>query len=83
MGPRSGKYAFMYANTFEQLAENGTLIADKSLFIKEMWNSRFYKTLITSPMGTGKTMMATMLNDFFEKKPHGDDKTLELFKKWA
>jgi len=50
---------------FEKLMKYGGFYFDKTLFIKEWWESRAEVTLITHPRRFGKTLMMNMLEHFF------------------
>ena len=53
---------------FGDLRKNGDFYIDKTLFIKEWWNSRDIVTLITRPSRFGKTINMSMLDYFFSIK---------------
>lgn len=50
---------------FEKIIENNYFYIDKTLFIKEWWESGDEVTLITRPRRFGKTLNLSMLEQFF------------------
>ena len=62
---------------FETLISNNCFYVDKTLFIKEWWESRDAVTLITRPRRFGKTLNMNMLERFFSVKFKGKG---EVFK---
>lgn len=54
--------------SFEQVIEHNYFYIDKTLFIKEWWESGDSVTLITRPRRFGKTLNVDMLNCFFSKE---------------
>ena len=50
---------------FGKIIENGCFYIDKTSFIKEWWESKDVVTLITRPRRFGKTLMMSMLEQFF------------------
>ena len=65
---------------FKDLIENDDFYIDKSLFIKEWWESRDIVTLITRPRRFGKTIHMSMLKYFFSIEYQGRS---DLFEKLA
>ena len=59
---------------FEQLITEDIFYIDKTMFIKEWWESQDIVTLITRPRRFGKTLNMSMLEKFFsvEYKGHGE-----------
>ena len=51
--------------SFDKLREADCFYVDKTLFIKEWWESRDDVTLITRPRRFGKTLNMSMLENFF------------------
>ena len=56
------------AQDFGQLRKNDYFYVDKSLFIKEWWESGDVVTLITRPRRFGKTLNMSMLDYFFSTR---------------
>ena len=56
------------AQDFESLIMNDCFYVDKTLFIKEWWESRDIVTLITRPRRFGKTLNMSMLERFWSLK---------------
>ena len=52
---------------FKDLIEEGYVYVDKTLLIKEFWESKSKVTLITRPRRFGKSIALSMLRYFFEK----------------
>ncbi len=50
---------------FEKIMENNLFYIDKTMFIKEWWESKDEVTLITRPRRFGKTLTMSMLEKFF------------------
>lgn len=50
---------------FEQLITNEYFYVDKTMFIREWWESGDSVTLITRPRRFGKTLTMSMVNQFF------------------
>lgn len=50
---------------FEKIMENNLFYIDKTMFIKERWESNDEVTLITRPRRFGKTLTMSMLEKFF------------------
>lgn len=50
---------------FEQLVLDDNFYIDKTMFIKEWWESKDIVTLITRPRRFGKTLNMSMLEKFF------------------
>lgn len=65
------------AQDFKQLISSDCFYVDKTLFIKEWWESRDIVTLITRPRRFGKTLNMSMLNCFWNIKYQGQG---ELFR---
>ncbi len=53
---------------FEQMIEEDNFYVDKTMFIKEWWESKDRVTLITRPRRFGKTLNMSMLEKFFSVK---------------
>lgn len=54
--------------SFESIREKNNFYIDKTLFIKEWWESEDIVTLITRPRRFGKTLNMSMLNCFFSNR---------------
>ncbi len=65
---------------FKTIIENNYFYKDKTMFIKEWWESGDVVTLITRPRRFGKTLNMSMLDYFFS---NAYDDTRDLFKKLA
>ena len=50
---------------FEKIMENNLFYIDKTMFIKEWWESNDEVTIITRPRRFGKTLTMSMLEKFF------------------
>ena len=50
---------------FEKIMENNLFYIDKTMFIKEWWESNDEVTLITRPRRFGKTLTMSMPEKFF------------------
>ena len=50
---------------FEKIMENNLFYIDKTMFIKEWWESNDEVTIITRPRRFGKTSTMSMLEKFF------------------
>ena len=50
---------------FEKIRVNNIFYVDKTIFIKERWESMDSVTLITRPRRFGKTLNMSMLEKFF------------------
>ena len=50
---------------FEKIMENNLFYIDKTMFIKEWWESNDEVTLITRPRRFGKTLTMSMREKFF------------------
>ena len=59
------------AQDFEDLVRNDCFYVDKTMLIKEWWESRDMVTLITRPRRFGKTLNMNMLECFFSLKYQG------------
>ncbi len=55
---------------------------DKTIFIKNWWESQDDVTLITRPRRFGKTMTMSMLNSFFSMKYTGRSELFEKLDIW-
>ncbi len=53
---------------FQQLIIEDNFYVDKTMFIKEWWESKDRVTLITRPRRFGKTLNMSMLEKFFSVK---------------
>ena len=60
--------------SFEEIIKENCFYVDKTLFIKEWWESRDSVTLINRPRRFGKTLNMSMLHSFFsvDDKDRGD-----------
>lgn len=67
---------------FEKLRKNGSFYIDKTLFIKEWWESQDDVTLITRPRRFGKTLNLNMLNYFFSNQYAGRNDLFEGLSIW-
>ena len=67
---------------FRQLRENGSFYVDKTIFIKEWWDSQDAVTLITRPRRFGKTLNMSMLDYFFSNKHAGRGDLFEGLTIW-
>ena len=67
---------------FAKIIENEVFYVDKSLFIKEWWESNDDVTLITRPRRFGKTLNMSMLEYFFSKKYEGRSDLFEGLAIW-
>ena len=65
---------------FKTIIENNYFYKDKTMFIKEWWESGDVVTLITRPRRFGKTLNMSMLDYFFS---NAYDDTRDLFKNLA
>ena len=54
--------------SFSQIRENNCFFVDKTMFIKDWWESNDAVTLITRPRRFGKTLNMDMLDCFFSTK---------------
>jgi hypothetical protein len=52
--------------SFSQMREGDCFFVDKTMFIKDWWESRDAVTLITRPRRFGKTLNMDMLDCFFQ-----------------
>ena len=57
--------------SFSKIRENKCFFIDKTLFIKDWWESKDDVTLITRPRRFGKTLNMDMLDCFFSTKYTG------------
>ena len=53
---------------FEQIIVEDNFYVDKTMFIREWWESKDRVTLITRPRRFGKTLNMSMLEKFFSVK---------------
>ncbi|MBR1866836.1 MAG: AAA family ATPase [Lachnospiraceae bacterium] len=67
---------------FAKIRENGLFYIDKTLFIKEWWESYDDVTLITRPRRFGKTLNLSMLDYFFSNKYEGRSDLFEGLDIW-
>ena len=51
---------------FEKLIRNNYYYVDKTNFIKALLNTQFMANLITRPRRFGKSLIMSMLDDFFD-----------------
>ena len=68
--------------SFEKIRENNYFYVDKTLFIKEWWESGDEVTLITRPRRFGKTLNMSMLEQFFSIKYKGKGNLFEGLSIW-
>jgi hypothetical protein len=67
---------------FGKFIENGGFYIDKTLFIKEWWESRDEVTLITRPRRFGKTLTLNMTEYFFSLSHAGRSDLFENLSVW-
>jgi hypothetical protein len=67
---------------FEKLVESSSFYVDKTLFIKEWWESHDDVTLITRPRRFGKTLNINMLERFFSNQYAGKGEVFEGLDIW-
>ena len=67
---------------FETLIQNNCFYIDKTMFIKEWWESMDSVTLITRPHRFGKTLNMSMLERFFSIKYAGMGAVFEGLSIW-
>lgn len=67
---------------FEKIISRGNFYVDKTLFIKEWWESDDEVTLITRPRRFGKTLNMNMLERFFSVKFMGKGEVFEGLNIW-
>ncbi len=67
---------------FEQLIIEDNFYVDKTMFIKEWWESKDRATLITRPRRFGKTLNMSMLEKFFSVKYAGRGDLFEGLSIW-
>lgn len=67
---------------YSTLIENDCFYIDKTLFIKEWWESRDSVTLITRPRRFGKTLNMSMVEQFFSLKYADREDLFEKQKIW-
>lgn len=70
------------AQDFEMLITNNCFYVDKTLFIKEWWESYDIVTLITRPRRFGKTLNMNMLERFFSVKYRNQGTVFEGLNIW-
>ena len=70
------------AQDFGALISNHCFYVDKTLFIKEWWESTDIVTLITRPRRFGKTLNMSMLDRFFSIKYQGQDEIFHGLNIW-
>ena len=70
------------AQDFGALISNHCFYVDKTLFIKEWWESTDIVTLITRPRRFGKTLNMSMLDRFFSIKYQGQDEVFHGLNIW-
>ncbi len=61
---------------FEKIMERNCFYVDKSMFIKEWWESGDDVTLITRPRRFGKTLTMSMMEHFLSIKYGGAGKVI-------
>ena len=62
---------------FESIIINNYFYIDKSMFIKEWWDSGDTVTLITRPRRFGKTLLISMTERFFSTEYDGQGSVFE------
>ena len=62
---------------FERLVEDDCFYIDKTMFIKEWWDSKETVTLITRPRRFGKSLTMNMVERFFSIRYEGNPKPFE------
>ena len=67
---------------FERLIKEDNFYIDKTMFIKEWWESQDVVTLITRPRRFGKTLNMSMLEKFFSCNYAGRDDLFEGLSVW-
>lgn len=67
---------------FEQMIVDNNFYIDKTMFIKEWWESKDAVTLITRPRRFGKTLNMSMLEKFFSVKYAGQEKLFQGLRIW-
>ncbi|MDE6888295.1 MAG: ATP-binding protein [Eubacterium sp.] len=67
---------------FRKLLENGYFYIDKTMFIKEWWESGDDVTLLTRPRRFGKTLAFSMLEQFFSVKYNDADLLFQHLDIW-
>lgn len=70
------------AQNFEKMILNDCFYVDKTLFIKEWWESKDEVTLITRPRRFGKTLNMNMLERFWSIKYQGQGEIFENLNIW-
>ena len=70
------------AQDFEQLISDNSFYVDKTMFIKEWWESRDIVTLITRPRRFGKTLNMSMLDRFWNIKYQGQGELFQDLDIW-
>lgn len=67
---------------FEKIMERNCFYVDKSMFIKEWWESGDDVTLITRPRRFGKTLTMSMMEHFLSIKYGGQERLFENLAIW-
>lgn len=67
---------------FEQMILDNNFYIDKTMFIKEWWESKDAVTLITRPRRFGKTLNMSMLEKFFSVKYARHEKLFQGLRIW-
>lgn len=67
---------------FGKIIKNNCFYVDKTMFIKEWWESRDDVTLITRPRRFGKTLTLSMVEQFFSIHDTADCTAFENLKIW-
>ncbi len=67
---------------FEKIIERDVFYIDKTIFIKEWWESGDDVTLITRPRRFGKTLTISMTEYFFSNKYSGKKQLFQNFGIW-
>ena len=67
---------------FEEIIQKNCFYIDKTMFIKEWWESRDSVTLITRPRRFGKTLNMSMLEYFFSVEHAGQGRLFDGLAIW-
>lgn len=70
------------AQSFEKMRKNGSFLIDKTMLIREWWESQDEATLIVRPRRFGKTLALNMLYCFFSNRFAGRSDLFEGLKIW-
>ena len=77
-----GRTVSIGSQDFATLRENHYFLVDKTLFIREWWESADCVTLITRPRRFGKTLNMDMLKCFFSNQYAGRSELFEGLSIW-